>query len=681
MRRPEPCRRWACISTPAPTRASRRGRPCWPSRTATRSNRLAGYKTFVNHFHLDFTGRQRASGSLDTPFQDLVAMRSLGLNVIGLSDFHFELHGSDPGPLRLPEQKDYFDASRRASDKDFLVVPWEEPSAYFGGHYNILWPKDVYWTKVRQPGQPFVEEVAGYGKVYHTGNAEDVQKMMDAEGAYWYHAHPRTKSTTGYPDLILDKPYVKNDRYLGVAFKPGMGQDNSEVRMCDWRCFDAIDTMNNMYAGLGIKPKYVIADIDTYRKGPEDDLYANFPVNYLKIDKTPGPDDDYSPILKSLRDGNFFATTGEILIRNYSVAGTGNQRTITADVDWTFPLNFVEVVWSDGKKVDRQVISATDSAPFGTKHFAIPFDATGKAWVRFAVWDSAGNGAFVQPVWVAPKAAQTTSSRSGAYNLRRPNKRTVRKGKASHDTQQTETVPLRGGGDRVDGARRDHRDASGRPWPAARRSPPIALACDMAQYKSSSGLTAAMDQNVLTVAWNGQNSSEMRARYAIDGGQPLVRELAVRKSRRPVGGAGAEPHARLPRGQRHPPHVDAAGRSAEGRRRGIDAGGDCQEPLVRLLGCAAGDEAGARNHRAAAQRVRHQARDRVVPHHVVQREDRRRGARGDVSRAVDGHLLRRPAVHGVSRHEPSSHGRAGDHQGGVDRLQVRGGPEGILDRR
>jgi hypothetical protein len=372
---------------------------------------LAGYKTFVNHFHLDFTGRQRASGSLDTPFQDLAAMRSLGLNVIGLSDFHFELHPNDPGPLRLAEQKDYFEAARRASDTDFLVVPWEEPSAYFGGHYNIVWPKDVYWTKVRQPGQPFVEQVAGYGKVYHTGNAEDVQAMMDAEGAYWYHAHPRTKSTAGYPDLIWDKPYVKNDRYLGVAFKPGMGQDNSEPRMCDWRCFDAIDTMNNKYAGLGVMPKYVIADIDTYKKGPEDDLYANFPVNYLKIDKTPGPDDDYGPILKSLHEGSFFVTTGEILIRNYSVAGSGTQRTITADVEWTFPLNFVEVVWGDGKKVDRQVISATEVAAFGSKHFAIPFDASGKAWVRFAVWDSAGNGAFVQPIWLASKPGQTTSSR------------------------------------------------------------------------------------------------------------------------------------------------------------------------------------------------------------------------------------------------------------------------------
>ena len=50
------------------------------------------------------------------------------------------------------------------------------------------------------------------------------------------------------------------------------------------------------------------------------------------------------------------------------------------------------------EKIDRQIISATDLGPFGTKHFAIPFDAKGKSWVRFAVWDSAGNGAMVQPI-------------------------------------------------------------------------------------------------------------------------------------------------------------------------------------------------------------------------------------------------------------------------------------------
>jgi len=193
---------------------------------------------------------------------------------------------------------------------------------------------------------------------------------------------------------------VKNDRYLGVAFKPGMGMDLAEARLCDWRCFDVTDTMNNLYAGSGLKPKYIIADIDTYKKGPEDDTYANFPVNYLKIDGTPGPDEDVSPVLKALRDGDFFVSTGEILITSYAVAGVGAKRVIAADVEWTFPLSFVEVVWGDGKKVERQVMSATELGAFGTKHFAIPFDATGKSWVRFAVWDSAGNGAFVQPVWL-----------------------------------------------------------------------------------------------------------------------------------------------------------------------------------------------------------------------------------------------------------------------------------------
>jgi hypothetical protein len=364
---------------------------------------VAGYKTFVNHFHLDFTGRVRASGSFDTPMQDLMAMRALGLNIIGLSDFHFELHANDPGPERFRDQKDYFETTRRASDKDFLVTPWEEPSAYFGGHYNIMFPKRaVYWSKVRRPGQPVTERDPVYGKVYHTGSAEDVQQMLDAEGAYWYHAHPRTKGTAGYPDLILDKPYTKNDHYLGVAFKPGMGQDMSEARMCEWRCFDVVDTMNNLYANSGLRPKLIIADIDTYRKGPEDDTYANFPVNYLKLDRTPLPDEDMTPIMKALRDGDFFVTTGEILIRNYRVGGTGEQRTINADLEWTYPLNFVEVVWGDGKTIDRQIISAKDLGPLGTKHYAIPFDTKGKSWVRLAVWDTAGNGAFVQPVWLNP---------------------------------------------------------------------------------------------------------------------------------------------------------------------------------------------------------------------------------------------------------------------------------------
>src|SRR4029077_3606085 len=56
------------------------------------------------------------------------------------------------------------------------------------------------------------------------------------------------------------------------------------------------------------------------------------------------------------------------------------------------------------------------------------------------------------------------------------------------------------------------------------------LNCDLSQYKAATGLTAAIDQNLLVVTWNGQGGTEMRARYAIDSGKPVVRDLAVRKS-------------------------------------------------------------------------------------------------------------------------------------------------------
>jgi len=368
---------------------------------------LPGYKTFTNHWHLRFTERVRATGSLDTPLPDLAAMKGLGLNIVGLSDFHGDMHLNDPGPLRFKDEKDYAEASRRASDKDFLVLPWEEPNVYFGGHYNVLFPKPVYFSRVRTEGQPFTETDPVYGNVYHLGSAEDLQRMLETEHGYWYTSHPRTKSSGGQPDVYWDKPFAKNDIFLGLDFTQAMGVDLSEKRMTEWRSFDATDTMNNLNANSGLRPKYLLPDIDTYVQGPEDNLYSGYQTAYLKLDRVPGPDEDWSPVLRAMRDGNFFVTTGEILVTNFAVTGTGSKRTVSADVNWTFPLEFVEVVWGDGKKIDRQIISATDLPAFGSKHFAVPFDATGKSWVRFAVWDSAGNPGFVNAVWLNPQRETT----------------------------------------------------------------------------------------------------------------------------------------------------------------------------------------------------------------------------------------------------------------------------------
>jgi hypothetical protein len=247
--------------------------------------------------------------------------------------------------------------------------------------------------------------------VYHAGSAADIHEMVGREDGFIWQAHPRTKGSTGYPDAIRDKDYFRSDRFLGAAFKPGMGMDLSERRLCEYRCLDLMDEMNNWISGQGGRPKSLLADVDTYQKGPGDDLYPNFPVNYVRLERVPRHEEDWSPLVKALRAGDYFVTTGEILFHRFAVEGAGARRTAVADLEWTFPLEFVEVVWGDGSATGRQVVSATDHPPFGRHRFAIPFDANGKSWVRFAAWDSAGNGAFVPPVRLPPASAPTTSGR------------------------------------------------------------------------------------------------------------------------------------------------------------------------------------------------------------------------------------------------------------------------------
>jgi len=163
-----------------------------------------------------------------------------------------------------------------------------------------------------------------------------------------------------------------------------------------------LDTMNNKNVGTGLRPKYLIADIDDYEKEPAFDLYPQIPVTYIKLDRVPGPTESWAPILTALHNGNMWVTTGEILIKNYSINGTGNQRVINVELEWTFPLEFMDVVVGDGKTVNRQTIRLTDQVPNSSKKFTIPVDATGKSWVRFAVYDSAGNPAFAETQWFNP---------------------------------------------------------------------------------------------------------------------------------------------------------------------------------------------------------------------------------------------------------------------------------------
>jgi hypothetical protein len=154
-----------------------------------------------------------------------------------------------------------------------------------------------------------------------------------------------------------------------------------------------MDEMNN-WAGA----KYLLAEGDTYMKYPDDETFPQLVVNYVKLDRVPKFSEGWTPVVDALRAGDYFITSGEVLLRNSAIEGSGAKRTYTAEAEWTFPPEFAELVWSDGKTVDRQVIPLSEMGPFTSHKFRVPFDATGKKWVRFALWDSAGNGVFTQPV-------------------------------------------------------------------------------------------------------------------------------------------------------------------------------------------------------------------------------------------------------------------------------------------
>ena len=266
-----------------------------------------------------------------------------------------------------------------------------------GGHTDMLFSHPVYWLYGRANGKPLVEQHPKYGKVYNIGSPDDLMEMVKREDIILSMPHPRTKNNTGYPDGYKDKPFFKDSHYASFGYRWGMGLDRSERRLCENRCLPLLDEASNWFANDATPPKYIMAISEVQTQAPGDDIYGFQPINYLKLDSVPAPDDT-SSIIKVLQRGDYFISTGEILIPSYSVQGGGNQKKIVADVEWTFPLDFVEVVWGDGQRTDRQIISTTEATGFGQRHFEIPFDATGKKWVRFAAWDIAGNGALVQPI-------------------------------------------------------------------------------------------------------------------------------------------------------------------------------------------------------------------------------------------------------------------------------------------
>jgi hypothetical protein len=167
--------------------------------------------------------------------------------------------------------------------------------------------------------------------------------------------------------------------------------------LCEYRCWPLLDEMSNWQVDQPGPLKYITSISEVMHVSPGDDIYASQPVTYVRLAALPGPNNP-QPVIDALMHGQTFWTTGEVLLPAFAIVGEGRQRKIVADVEWTLPLDFIEVVWGDGRRSGRQVIPTTDLPPMGRKHFEIPLDARGKKWVRFAAWDIAADGAVTQPI-------------------------------------------------------------------------------------------------------------------------------------------------------------------------------------------------------------------------------------------------------------------------------------------
>ncbi len=374
---------------------------------------LPDHKTFTSHYHIEHTTRlieERAKiksialpPALKKPdFVDV--FKKAGIQIVHLAEFHNRL-----GRLRrkpedaLPLLKTLHEECARLSGDGFLLLPGEEPNVHLGGHWISFFPRPVMWVLNRSKDKPFTDEHPQFGRVYHVGSPKDILKLMEREGGLMWAAHPRIKSSTGYPDLYRDKPFFKSDRYLGGAWK-AMPADLSKPRL-GWRVLDLLDDTSN-WGGR----KYIVGEVDIFQVDRTTEFYAHANVNYLRLDRIPRFEDGWEPVLKALRDGAFFISTGEVLMPRFTVGGKASGETLKleasgrakleASLTWTFPMAFAEIITGDGKQVHRKRIDLTETEAFGKQTLKATFDLTGKTWIRLEAWDVAANGVISQPVWL-----------------------------------------------------------------------------------------------------------------------------------------------------------------------------------------------------------------------------------------------------------------------------------------
>jgi hypothetical protein len=342
------------------------------------------------------------------------AFKNAGVDIVLVNEFHSDGHPRDSGNQRLKELEAMFAACRKYSDSKITLFPCEEYNEWIPGHYYYLFAHPVYFTKARKVAERAShEEVQPYGKVYRIGSTGQWYDLIKKEGGILWGSHLRTKNSSMAPDAYKDQEYFRSDCWLGGDWKPTRFSDLSQdsIRgpsssavddMNTWAdaqdsirgpSSGAVDDMNTWADG-----KYIVGSLNSWEVRPIFDIYAFNAVTYLSLASQPQWD-NATEVIKALKSGDHFVTTGEILIHTIEL----ENAVLKVDLDWTFPLDYVRLITYDGTSLTKKKVELRCDGEMERRVFDIPVSSPGFKWVRIEVADIAMNLAHSQVIYRTPR--------------------------------------------------------------------------------------------------------------------------------------------------------------------------------------------------------------------------------------------------------------------------------------
>lgn len=364
-----------------------------------RFRKLPGYQRLIAHIHIAAGSAWVRDIRVQRPWEKYA--REMDADIIVPCEFWAEsmVAEKDNRLPRLHELERYHAMAKYCSSPDFLVVPGEElfdPSkkhTLIRFHVMVIPSRPMLYSRWREDDQEFVETLPDGRLYYHLKSADDFIEMCRRENAFVLMPHPDTKANDGLPYACKDETWFKDERWFGIGTRQ-LPADNSVDTMISGRTERVWNDINNW----SDRPRYMISEIDTYSKVEEDesdwDTYAQANCTYVQLDHVPGTE-DWGELVDALRAGRHFYCTGEILLHEASY-GDG---TADCTFSWTYPLEYVELVYSNGETVSNIRKSMTHSVGFGQEDFHFDFPK-GMKWARVAAVDIAGNSCFGMPVFL-----------------------------------------------------------------------------------------------------------------------------------------------------------------------------------------------------------------------------------------------------------------------------------------